>query len=76
MRVSSATAEPHFPASCCIATRCAEGRTVSQRSFPLIVAPLSWASVLSTTLFRFVFEPVRKSFSDSSSPARERDCVE
>jgi len=46
------------------------------RSLPLIVSPLSLLSVVSTTVLRLVFEPVRKSFSDSSSPARERTCVE
>ncbi len=49
---------------------------VSQSVLPLIVAPLSFASVVSITLFRFVFEPVRKSFSEASSPVRARETVE
>ena len=59
VRGSSATTEPHLPASCCIATRWAPGLTVSQTSLPLIVAPRILSSVVFETVPRFEFEPVR-----------------
>jgi hypothetical protein len=43
---------------------------------PSTVAPLSLSKVVSRSVLRFVFAPVRKSFSERSRPARERTCVE
>jgi hypothetical protein len=45
-------------------------------SLPVTVVPFRRSRVVSKRVDRFAFEAVRKSFSERSTPARERPCVE
>ena len=73
---SRATAAPHCPARPSTAARWASMSSVVTTSLPSRGIPRSLSRVVSITVLRLAFEPVRKSFIDSSRPVRERPIVE
>src|SRR5207342_1191468 len=54
---SSATAAPQFDPSARTAVRCTAGSIVSTSELPLIVRPVIPFNVVSSTVWRFEFEP-------------------